>query len=124
MGEYTGHATKAITPTQEAFAEWILAEVFDGNLPKGLNKESFNRAIALGGSLRSQFQKSEWWKADSRNYLANVDARRETKAREALERAEERAKRDAARIEAARAKLAELEAKRAPEAKAEDKPAA
>jgi hypothetical protein len=113
MGEYTAHATKAITPTQKAFGEWILAEVFDGKLPAGIKQDAFLRAVALGGSLRSQFQKSDAWKSHPDNYLANVDARRETKAREAIERAEERAKKDAARLEAARAKLAALEAKRA-----------
>lgn len=125
MGEYTSHATKAITPTQTAFGEWILAEVFDGKLPQGVNRENFLRAVALGGSLRSQFQKSDAWKADERNYLANVEANRERKAAEALERAEASAKKQAERIAAAKAKLAAAKkAREAAAAKATAAPAA
>ena len=122
MNEFAAYATKEITPTQEAFADWILAEVFGGNLPKGLNVDSFRRSVALGGSLRSQFQKSDWWKNDSRNYLANVEANRAAKTAEKAEKAKEQAAKAVARaaklekdaadaVAAAKAKAAALAAK-------------
>jgi hypothetical protein len=113
---YREHATKPVTPTMQAFADFVKAEVYGGELPKGLSEEAFVRAIALGGSLRMQFQKSEMWRSDPRNYLANVEANRERKAREAVERAEESARKAKARVEAAKAKAAA--AVKAAEAKA------
>ena len=107
MNEFAAYATKDITPTQEAFADWILAEVFGGNLPEGLNVESFRRSVALGGSLRSQFQKSEWWKADSRNYLANVEANKAAKVAEKAARAKDQAAKAAARAKKLEAEAAE-----------------
>jgi hypothetical protein len=104
--DYTSYATAKITPTMEAFADFILANVFDGKLPKGVDEASFRKGVALGGSLRMDFQKSDFWKSDERNYLANVEARRATKAADALAKAEEAAKKTAARLEAAKAKAA------------------
>jgi predicted metal-binding transcription factor (methanogenesis marker protein 9) len=120
--EFAAYATKEITPTQEAFADWILEVVFEGNLPKGLNAESFRRSVALGGSLRSQFQKSDWWKNDDRNYLRNVEANRAEKSAERAVKAKEQAAKAVARaaklekdaadaVAAAKAKAAELAAK-------------
>jgi hypothetical protein len=102
------YATSEITPTMAAFADFVIAEVYGGTLPKGVKEDDFRRAIALGGSLRTPFQKSTMWQNDDRNYLANVDARRAAKAAEALERAELAEKKVAARVAAARAKAAEL----------------
>ena len=98
--DLTRYATAKPTATMEAFADFLIAEVFGGKLPKGVDEVSFRTGVALGGSTRMDFQRSETWKADPRNYLANVDARREAKAREALEKAE-----------AAKAKLADRIAK-------------
>jgi len=111
--DYREYATKAITPTMEAFAEWLRAET---------GYEVDARTVALAGSLRSDFQSSEFWKADARNYKANVEANREAKAKEqadkakaALVKAQERAKAAEAKAQeaakAAKAKVAALEAK-------------
>lgn len=120
--EYAAYASKTVSPTMAAFADFILAEVYGGELPKGLDPVTFARSVALGGSLRQQFQKSDFWKNDSRNYLANVEAGREAKAiekaakaKEALVKATERAKAAEAAAKAAAtkaaAKAAELAAK-------------
>src|SRR5215472_7364320 len=89
--EYAAYATKATSPTMTAFADWLI--------PEGVDEASFRKGVALGGSTRGYFQKSEAWKADSRNYLANVesrraerDAERAAKAEAALAKAVERAK--------------------------------
>ena len=89
------YATATITPTMEAFAEWLQKETGYAVDP---------RTVALAGSLRSDFQKSEAWKSDSRNYLANVEARREQKAKDALARAEASAAKAAERLQAAKDK--------------------
>jgi hypothetical protein len=99
--EYAAYASKAISPTMDAFADFILAEVFGGKLPNGLDEQTFRRSVALGGSLRQQFQKSEMWKSDPRNYLANVEANREVKAAEKAERAKAAAAKAVERAKAA-----------------------
>jgi hypothetical protein len=93
--DYRAYAAKPVTPTMEAFAEWLKAET-------GVDVDL--KSVALAGSLRMDFQKSEFWKADSRNYLANVEANREVKAREALVKAEEAEAKAIARVAAAKAK--------------------
>jgi hypothetical protein len=95
--DFTSYASKTISPTLEAFADWAIAEVYGGQLPEGLDEDTFRRAIALGGSTRGYFQKSEWWKNDSRNYLANVEANRERKAIEKAAKAKEAAAKAVAR---------------------------
>lgn len=105
---YTEYAAKDITPTMEAFHAWLEAET-------GLKLDP--RSVALAGSLRQDFQKSEFWKNDSRNYLANVEATRETKAREAAERAKAAAAKAAERANEAERKL--QEAAKAAKAKAD-----
>ncbi len=96
------------TPTMEAFADFLIAEVFGGTLPKGMDLASFRKGVALGGSTRMDFQKSEAWKNDPRNYLANVEANRAAKAEEraakakdARVKAEERERAAIAKLEAA-----------------------
>ena len=106
--DYTTYATAKATDTMEAFADFLIAEVYGGQLPKGVSEVAFRKGVQLGGSLRMDFQKSESWKSDPRNYLANVDARRATKAREAIERAEKSAKAAADRLTAARGKAEAL----------------
>src|SRR5580765_168280 len=113
MTTMQNYATAEITPTMAAFADWLITEVFGGELPKGVDEASFRKGVALGGSTRGYFQKSDAWKADPRNYLANVEANREAKAiakadraKAALVKATERAKaaETAAREAAAKAK--------------------
>lgn len=109
--DFRGYATKAATPTMEAFADFLIAEVYGGTLPDGLDEATFRKGVALGGSLRMPFQASETWKKDPRNYLANVDARRAEKAAEALRKAEAAKAKVAARIAKAEAALADAKAK-------------
>src|SRR5580765_4440096 len=66
----------------EAFADFLITEVFGGTLPDGIEEGAFRTGVALGGSTRGYFQASDAWKADPRNYLANVDANRAAKAEE------------------------------------------
>ena len=87
MTDMTNYATAEITDTMAAFGDWLIEEVFGGKLPKGVDEASFRKGVALGGSTRGYFQKSEAWKNDPRNYLANVEANREKKATEKAERA-------------------------------------
>lgn len=103
MKDLTSYAAKPATPTMEAFADFLIAEVFGGTLPKGVDLASFRKGVALGGSTRGYFQSSDFWKNDPRNYLANVEARAIEKA-EARVAATEKA---AARVAAAKAKAAE-----------------
>jgi hypothetical protein len=118
MSEYQEYATKAISPTMVAFAEWIALET---------GVEVDLRSIALGDALRSKFQKSEWWKSDSRNYLANVEANRAAKATEAADRAKASLAKAQARVKAAedkaKAAVAAAKAKEAEAAKNVDKAA-
>lgn len=95
--ELREYATKEISATMEAFADFVIAEVYGGNLPKGVDEATLRKGIALGGSLRTPFQKSDFWKGDPRNYLANVEANRERKANERAERAKEQAAKAVAR---------------------------
>ena len=90
----------------EAFADYLIAEVYGGTLPAEIDEIAFRKGVALGGSTRGYFQASERWKSDSRNYLANVEANRETKAAEAVARAKAARAKAALREEAAIAKLA------------------
>lgn len=109
--ELAEYATKNISDTMEAFADFVIAEVYGGELPEGVDEETLRKGIALGGSLRTPFQKSEFWKNDSRNYLANVEANRAAKTAEKAARAK-----DAAAKAVARAAKLEADAKAATEA--------
>jgi hypothetical protein len=93
--DYRAYAAKPATPTMVAFAEWLKAET-------GVDVDL--KSVALAGSLRMDFQKSDFWKGHESNYLANVEANRETKAREALAKAEEAERKAAERVKAAKAK--------------------
>lgn len=111
MKDVSGYATRKISPTMEAFADYLIAEVFGGTLPDGIEEVAFRKGVALGGSTRGYFQASERWKNDPRNYLANVEANAEkraeeraAKAAEALRKANERAAKAVEALEAAKAK--------------------
>ena len=80
MKDYTEYATKDITPTMEAFADWLTKET-------GYAVDA--RTVALAGSLRGDFQASESWKTDERNPRNGAEARREAKAQAAIEAAKE-----------------------------------
>lgn len=114
---YRDYATRETTPTMKAFGDWILAEVYGGELPENLDPVTFYRSVALGGSLRMDFQKSDFWRNDERNYLANVESNREAKAIQAAAKAKETARKAVERAKAAEAKA--VEAAKAAKAKAE-----
>lgn len=108
MKDLTRYAKADATPTMEAFADFLIAEVFGGTLPDGIDETSFRKGVALGGSTRNYFQASDAWKADERNYLANVEANRAkvaedrlAKAKAARAKAEEREAAAIAKLEAA-----------------------
>ena len=103
--DLTRYATAEPTPTMEAFADFLIAEVFGGELPDGIEEVAFRTGVALGGSTRNYFQASDAWKSDPRNYLANVEANRAAKAEAALDRAKAAAAKAKAREAAALAKL-------------------
>jgi hypothetical protein len=115
----TDFAGSKASDTMTAFADFLIAEVYDGKLPKGVDEASFREGVRLGGSTRGYFQKSESWKSDPRNYLANVEARKAERATEAANKAVETARKATERANAAKAKaeaiLAALAAKDAPE---------
>lgn len=56
--DYTVYADKPITPTMQAFHEW-LEDVTGIELDE--------RSVSLGGSLRMDFQRSDFWAEDDRN---------------------------------------------------------
>ena len=94
--DYRAMATKEITPTMEAFAEWLTKET-------GYAVDA--RTVALAGSLRNDFQASESWKSDPRNPVLSREANAEAKANERAAKAK-----DAADKAIARAKEAERKA--------------
>jgi hypothetical protein len=102
--DYRTYATASATPTMQAFADFLIQEVYGGELPKGVNEAAFRKGVQLGGSLRMDFQKSDMWKSDARNYLANVEANRAAKATEALEKAKAAETRVLERVAKAKAK--------------------
>jgi hypothetical protein len=93
--DYRAYAAKDVTPTMKAFAEWLKAET-------GVDVDL--KSVALAGSLRMDFQKSDFWKNDDRNYLANVEENRARRAKEALAKAEAAELKAAERAKNARAK--------------------
>lgn len=88
--DLTQYATKDITFTMEGFADWLIEFVYEGELPKDMDEETFRRGVYLGGSRRMEFQRSEWWK----------EVRAEHKAEQAEARAAKAAEKEAASEEA------------------------
>jgi hypothetical protein len=56
--DYTIYAEKDITPTMADFADWIVQEVYAGD-EKAFNAEDPYRIVALAGTLRMEFQRSD-----------------------------------------------------------------
>jgi hypothetical protein len=56
--DYTVYADKTITPTMSDFADWIVEEVYAGD-EAAFRKADSERIVALAGTLRMEFQKSE-----------------------------------------------------------------
>jgi hypothetical protein len=84
--DYSVYAGKDATPTMEHFGIWIIDEVFGGEFPGKQNEEdAFLDGVRLGGTLRMEFQRSEYWK----------ETREQLKADREAERAEARSTRSA-----------------------------
>jgi len=62
--DYTVYADKKITPTMEAFHEWLEDVV-------GIDLDP--KSVSLGGSLRMDFQRSDFWAEDDRNRRNKVE---------------------------------------------------
>ena len=105
MKDLTRYANAAPTTTMEAFADFLIAEVFGGELPEGVDEAAFRTGVSLGGSTRGYFQASDAWKKDPRNYLANVEANAAKRAEESLAKAKAAKAKAEARESAAIAKL-------------------
>lgn len=78
--DYTGYADKGPTPTMADFVEWLEIEVYGGEFP-GTAKEqaAFANGVRLGGTLRMEFQKSDF----------NIERREERRAERAVATEEE-----------------------------------
>jgi hypothetical protein len=75
--DYTVYRDKGPTGTMEAFADWII-EVCEIEFPNGKAEEQFRDGVRLGGTLRMEFQRSDFWKTDKRN--PRSDAGRKARA--------------------------------------------
>lgn len=58
--DYTPYAGKAPTPTMTDFGDWLLAEVYGDDLPEDFDEQSFREGVRLGGTLRMEFQRSDF----------------------------------------------------------------
>jgi hypothetical protein len=57
--DYTAYADKEPTATMADFADWLIAEVFEDDLGE-LDEDSFREGVRLGGTLRMEFQASDF----------------------------------------------------------------
>jgi hypothetical protein len=76
--DYTGYADKAPTPTMSDFCEWLLDNVFGGELPIEDPEEAFQAGVRLGGTLRIEFQQSDFCK--QRREERRAESRKAAKA--------------------------------------------
>jgi hypothetical protein len=58
--DYTPYAGKSPTPTMTDFSDWLLAEVYGDDLPEGFDEDTFREGVRLGGTLRMEFQRSDF----------------------------------------------------------------
>lgn len=58
--DYTVYATKDFTPTMVAFADWLIDEV-GLEFANAKAEALFRQGVALGGTLRMEFQRSDFW---------------------------------------------------------------
>lgn len=64
--DFTIYAEKEPTGTMVAFADWLI-DVCELEFANGKAEENFRFGVQLGGTLRMDFQASEYWRADERN---------------------------------------------------------
>jgi hypothetical protein len=94
--DFTVYASKDATGTMQAFADWLI-EVCELEFPNGKAEDQFRFGVQLGGTLRMEFQASDYWHEDERNPRSPAGQ----KARAAA---------NGAKAKAAKAKAAEAEA--------------
>lgn len=58
--DYTGYAGKAPTATMVDFADWLIQEGAVGEFPSKAAEAAFRDGVRLGGTLRMEFQKSDF----------------------------------------------------------------
>lgn len=81
--DYSAYAGKSPTPTMEDFGEWLLTEVYGDEYPG--DEDSFLEGVRLGGTLRMEFQRSDFCKerrAERQQKAAEEKAARARKAKE------------------------------------------
>jgi len=64
--DFTIYAEKEPTGTMVAFADWLI-DVCELEFPNGKAEENFRFGVQLGGTLRMEFQASDYWRSDERN---------------------------------------------------------
>jgi hypothetical protein len=64
--DFTVYAQKDPTGTMQAFADWLI-EVCDLEFPNNKAEDQFRFGVQLGGTLRMEFQASDYWREDDRN---------------------------------------------------------
>ncbi len=64
--DFTGYADKEPTGTMKAFADWLIDEVGLEFKTKAAEHE-FREGVRLGGTLRMEFQASDFWKEHELN---------------------------------------------------------
>jgi hypothetical protein len=66
--DFTGYADKEPTGTMKAFADFLIDEVYGGEFPgTAKDEKAFRNGVRLGGTLRMEFQASEYWKTHEDN---------------------------------------------------------
>jgi hypothetical protein len=64
--DFTIYAEKEPTGTMVAFADWLI-DVCELEFANGKAEENFRFGVQLGGTLRMDFQASDYWREDERN---------------------------------------------------------
>ena len=88
--DYTGYADKTPTATMQDFHDWLVEEVYDGELPFEDTEEAFLKGVHLGGTLRMEFQRSDFNRERRAARKAAKPAAAEAEDPEETEEAEEK----------------------------------
>lgn len=64
--DYTVYVTKDPTVTMAAFADWLI-DVTGIEFTSERAEDAFIKGVQLGGTLRMDFQKSDWWQEHEDN---------------------------------------------------------
>jgi hypothetical protein len=79
--DYTVYQDKDITFVMQSFADWLLEEVYPDGYPG--DEDDFRKGVSLGGSLRMEFQRSDWWAEVREEHEAEKEAEKKVKPRAA-----------------------------------------